>query len=332
MNERVTQGGTAQVVASTPGLEDMALTAAVCIPTFRRPAMLQSALGSLMRQSGAPPFMVMVVDNDGAGREGAALAAGLIASGQLKGRVLVEPRQGNCKAYNAAWSHLRLHLPDVPFICGIDDDEEADAGWLAALITAAGAHRADIVGGTVIPIFSDERLNYLRQHPIFRSHYTADGLIPQLYSSANYLIRAGVLDAMGYPYLDEAFDYKGGGDTDFFTRARRAGTRFAWSNAARLTETMPVRRTEFSWIHARALRNGMISALIEHKADPGLTGRARTALKSAALLAAAPFRGLRDAAATGSGLIGLYHLQVALGRLGAEFGLNIEQYRNPEKN
>jgi hypothetical protein len=137
---------------------------------------------------------------------------------------------------------------------------------------------------------------------------------------------------MGYPYLDEAFDYKGGGDTDFFTRARARGISFHWAQGALMTEAMPARRTEFSWIQARALRNGMISALIAHKADPSAIGRIKTVLKSLALLGASPVRGLADLVRTGSPLVGLYHAQVALGRIGAEFGLNIEQYRTPEKN
>jgi GT2 family glycosyltransferase len=325
-----------EVVARQARADGLRPDAIVCIPTFRRPEMLAACLASLARQQTARPFIVIVVDNDGRDRAGAAMAAAMMAQGdlpsRLSGDVLVEPRQGNCKAYNAAWRHARRNYPDTPFICGIDDDEEAVPGWLEALVATAEASGAGIVGGPVTPIFSDPSLNHLRRHPIFRSHYDTDGPVPQLYSSANYLIRADVIDAMGYPFLDEAFDYKGGGDTDFFTRARARGVRFHWSMAAAMTETMPPRRTEFSWIHARAVRNGMISALIAHKADPSLAGRLKTVAKSLALLAASPFRGIVAAARTGSPLVGLYHAQVAMGRIGAEFGLNIEQYRQPEKN
>jgi GT2 family glycosyltransferase len=324
------------IATISAGLAGRDLAAVVCVPTYKRPALLSRTLTSLMAQQMArktdPSFAIVVVDNDGEGREGSHLAAEMLKGGAFQGAVLVEPRQGNCKAYNAAWRFVRANMPKTPFICGIDDDEEAAPQWLAALIKAAEASGAGIVGGPVTPVFSDPKLDYLRKHPIFRSHYAADGPIPQLYSSANYLIRASVLDAMGYPYLDEAFDYKGGGDTDFFTRARARGIRFQWAQDALMTETMPARRTEFSWIHARALRNGMISALIAHKADPSWSGRAKTVLKSLALLGASPLRGLADMARTGSPLVGLYHAQVALGRLGAEFGLNIEQYRTPEKN
>jgi glycosyltransferase involved in cell wall biosynthesis len=325
-----------ETAAISSGLADGAFAAVVCVPTYKRPELLGRTLASLVAQrtegKSGPAFAIVVVDNDGEGREGSLLAARMLESGAFEGAVLIEPRQGNCKAYNAAWRFARSRMPEVRFICGIDDDEEATPHWLSSLLAVAEASGAGIVGGPVTPVFADPKHDYLRQHPIFHSHYVTDGPIPQLYSSANYLIRASVLDEMGYPYLDEAFDYKGGGDSDFFTRARGRGVKFHWAQQALMTETMPARRTEFSWIHARALRNGMISALIAHKADPSAGGRARTLLKTLALLGAAPFRGLADLARTGSPVIGLYNAQVALGRLGAEFGLNIEQYRSPEKN
>ncbi len=327
----MTVSRTVEVVAES-GPPSAATQAAICVPTYRRPDLLAKTVASLTAQQARWPFSIVIVDNDGTGREGAALAKAMLERGDFHGAVLVEPRQGNCKAYNAAWSHVVSRMPHVPYICGIDDDEEADPGWLAALVECAGRTGAGIVGGPVTPVFSDGSLDYLKQHPVFRSHYQADGPVPQLYSSANYLIRASVLERMGFPYLDEAFDYKGGGDTDFFTRAKAEGVLFHWSMKAAMTETMPPRRTEFSWIHARALRNGMISALIARKADPGTAGRLKILAKSLALLAASPVRGAADLVRTGSPVIALYHAQVALGRLGAEVGLNIEQYRNPEKN
>ena len=50
------------------------------------------------------------------------------------------------------------------------------------------------------------------------------------------------------------------------------------------------------------------------------------------LLAASPLRGLMLGLDTRSLTIGLYHAQVALGRLGTEFGVQDEQYRVPDKN
>ncbi|MDU0343808.1 glycosyltransferase family 2 protein [Bosea rubneri] len=304
----------------------------VCVPTFRRPDMLERTLRSLAAQRGAGPFAVIVVENEGGERAGAERACELFAEGLFEGLVIVEPRQGNCKAYNAAWRCALTRLPALRHIAGIDDDEEAEPGWLAAFLQAAASAPAELFGGSVTPRFEDPTRAWLGAHPVFRSHYTASGPVPMLYSSANYLIRREVLDTLGFPYLDESFDFTGGGDSDFFRRAMAAGFRFWWVQEAAQRETMPARRTEADWIRARGYRNGAISARIERRSQPGRAGRVRVLAKSLMLLAASPLRGLMLGLDTRSLTIGLYHAQVALGRLGTEFGVQDEQYRVPDKN
>ena len=304
----------------------------VCVPTFRRPDMLERTLRSLAAQRGAGPFAVIVVENEGKERAGAERACALFAEGLFEGRVIVEPRQGNCKAYNAAWRCALTRFPALEQVLGIDDDEEAEPGWLDAFVTAARTTPADLFGGSVTAVFADASRAWLSAHPVFRSHYGTSGPVPMLYSSANYLIRRSVLDELGFPFLYESFDFTGGGDTDFFTRAKAAGFRFWWVQEAAQRETMPERRSEFDWIHARGLRNGAISAAIERRQNPGPGGRLRVLAKSLALLAASVPRGLALGIRTRSALIGLYHAQVAVGRLMSEFGVANEQYRKPEKN
>lgn len=329
LHQAAASAATVEVLAQSPGV---APAAVICVPTYRRPELLRQTLESLFAQDAAFTYAIVVVENDGVGREGAKLAAAMLAEGRFTGAVLCESRQGNCKVYNAAWRHVRQTWPETRWICGIDDDEEATPGWLGALVTAARESGAGIIGGPVRPLFSDARFERLRLHPVFSSHYRNDGPVPQIYSSANYLIRADVLDRMGFPYLDERFDYTGGGDSDFFARARAEGVRFWWATRALMTETIPARRTELSWINARSVRNGMLSALIERKNDRSRSGHVRRIGKSLALLLASPLRGVIALARSGSPLIAIYHAQVAIGRIGAEFGLNIEQYRQPEKN
>ncbi len=304
----------------------------VCVPTFKRPDLLEHTLRSLAAQQSAGPFAVIVVENEGVEQAGAKRASALFAQGLFEGLVIVEPRQGNCKAYNAAWRCALTRFPALQQVAGIDDDEEAEPGWLAALLQAAAQAPAELFGGSVTPRFEDPTRAWLGAHPIFRSHYKVSGPIPILYSSANYLIRRPVLEKLGFPFLDESFDFTGGGDSDFFTRAKAAGFRFWWVQEAAQRETMPARRTEGDWIRARGYRNGAISARIERQRLPGTAGRLRVLAKSLALLAAAPLRGLKLGLETRSLTIGLYHAQVALGRLGTEFGVQDEQYRAPERN
>ncbi|KRE06373.1 hypothetical protein ASE63_24315 [Bosea sp. Root381] len=304
----------------------------VCVPTFRRPDLLEATLRSLAAQRGGHDFAIIVVENEGEERAGALRAASLLQAGLFTGLVIVEPRQGNCKAYNAAWRCALTRFPALRQVLGIDDDETAEPLWLDAFLKAVTKAPAQLFGGSVTPDFEDASRAWLAAHPVFRSHYAVSGPVPMLYSSANYLIRREVLERLGFPFLDESFDFTGGGDTDFFTRAKAAGFGFGWVQEAAQRETMPARRSEFSWIQARALRNGAISAAIERRSRPGLAGRLRVLAKSLALLAASGPRGIRLGLKTGSGLIGLYHAQVAIGRLLSEIGVRNEQYRKPEKN
>ena len=321
-----------EIAAQSPPEMLAGIESAICVPTFKRPDMLEATLRSLARQQGGHDFAIIVVENEGIERAGAARAAALHAAGLFKGLVIVEPRQGNCKAYNAAWRCALTRLPALRQLLGIDDDEEAEPGWLDAFLKAATNAPAELFGGSVTPVFADSSRAWLSAHPVFRSHYGASGPVPMLYSSANYLIRREVLERLGFPFLDESFDFTGGGDTDFFTRAKAAGFRFWWVQEAAQREAMPDRRSEFSWIAARGLRNGAISATIERRQYPGPSGRLRVLAKSLALLGASLPRGLALGMRTGSGLIGLYHAQVALGRLMSEFGVANEQYRKPDKN
>lgn len=326
------QPETFETIAASPGFDPASCETVVCVPTFKRPDLLEQTLRSLAGQITSRAFAVIVVDNDGVGRAGARRAAALLEQGLLQGLVICEPRQGNCKAYNAAWRCALTRMPKLRHILGIDDDERAEPGWLEALVRTAQTSGAGILAGSVTPDFEDGSRSWLAAHPIFQSHYSVSGPVPMLYSSANYLIQRPVLERLGYPFLDESFDFTGGGDTDFFLRAKSEGFRFHWVQEAAMRETMPVRRSQRDWISARSYRNGILSALIARKAAKDPLQRAGVLAKSAALLAISPFRGAAMALKTGSLLIGLYPVQVAIGRWMAEFGLTVEQYRKPEAN
>ena len=319
----------------SPGLETAvppAHAVVVTLPTFRRPDHLLKTLDSLAAQRTRHRFAVIVMENDAEGRAGLQAARALFQSGKLDGLVLVAHERGNCSAYNAGWQTALATFPAMQHLLVIDDDECAGVDWIERLVTAADAIGADMVGAPQRPVFEPgSALGYAR-HPVFTPHYARTGPVPILYSSGNVLIRRRVLEAMGAPFLDTGFNFIGGGDSDFYARARRRGFRFGWCEEAEVLETTPARRTEFSWINARSLRNGAISAIIERRADPGPAGSLRRFAKSAALLAASPIRAIKLGWKMRSAAIGLYPVQVAAGRFLAEFGRVNEQYRRPEQN
>ncbi len=320
-------------LARSPGLATDSIELVVTVPTFKRPQQLLETLASLQSQETKRRFAVIVIENEAEKREGAAAAAPLFECGALQGLMIVAHERGNCCAYNAGWEMALTTFPAFHFLAVIDDDEIADPHWLERLRVTADQHGADIVGGPQVPVFPQSGDRGRAAHPVFMPAYDKTGKVPALYSSGNLLIGRHVLTAMDTPFLDLRFNFMGGGDSDFLSRAVQKGFQLAWCAEAAVREAVPARRLDADWIRSRSLRNGVISTLVEKKKRARQKfGRLRVFAKSLALLAASPLRAAAELASTGSVSIASYPIYVALGRVLAEFGYANEQYRQPEKN
>lgn len=307
--------------------------AVVILPTFRRPEHLVQTLNSVAAQTTDRRFAIVVMENDDEGLDGLEAATRWFTDhpGQA-GIAIIAHERGNCSAYNAGIETAFRHYPDFSHLLVIDDDEVASPHWLDRLIAASDDFRVDMVGAPQVPIFEDETGRRWSKHPVFMPHYQTTGRVPILYSSGNVAIRRRVLETMGPEWLDTTFNFIGGGDSDFYARCKARGFAFGWCAEAPVMETMPARRTERSWINARSVRNGAISAIIERRNGLGSKGRLKRHAHNLALLAASPLRSMLLGLKTRSASIGIYHIQVAIGRFLAEFGQVAEQYRQPEKN
>lgn len=300
----------------------------VTLPTFKRPEQVLLTLASLAAQSTEKAYAVIVMDNH-EDAEGAAAAAKYMNDNNLNGIVIIAHDRGNCHAYNAGWATALKEFPNFKFLAVIDDDEVADKDWLRNHLKTLEDTSCDIVGGPQLQQFHENAADVWKRHPVFEPHYKNTGPVPILYSSGNVVIKRHVLDAMPQPFLEPKFNFIGGGDSDFYRRCQTKGFTFGWCNEAPVLEDVPERRATFRWVNARSYRNGAISAIIETRISDN---RAKTIAKSLLLLGASPFRSLRSAIEHKSLIIGLYHMQIAVGRILAEFGIINEQYRNPEAN
>src|SRR5450631_1519787 len=158
------------VAAISPAL-DSSVGVVVCIPSFRRPQHLRLTLASLAAQRTGRRFAVVIVENDASKCESVPVAAEFLGSGKFPGLCLVEPRQGNCHAINAAFETALATFPGATSLLMIDDDEIASESWLERMVGAAEATGADLVGGPVFPNIADEGKRGLRRHPAFRPAY-----------------------------------------------------------------------------------------------------------------------------------------------------------------
>ena len=304
----------------------------VVIPTFKRPDHLIITLNSVLEQKANIPFAVVVMDNHPEASEGAQAAIPCFGKHNIPATVILAHRRGNCSAYNAGFHTALNTYPNAKWIQIIDDDEIAQSNWLNNQLAIADKTKADFVGAPQFPIFeagADERQ---RQHPVFQPPYETSGRVPILYSSGNVLIATKLLREHQHPWLDECFNFLGGGDSDFYSRCKSNGAVFAWCANAGVDETTPARRTEFSWLNSRSLRNGSISALIQKRAARSIGDHLKRFVKTCLLLAASPYRSLILFIKKRSLIMALNPMNVALGRLLMEFGFANEQYRAADKN
>lgn len=331
--QTISSASNVTVVARSPGLRFDEVAIAVTLPTYKRPEQVLATLQSVIGQRTRRPFAVVVMENDAEWHAGADAVAPLFENGTASGVLLIAHDRGNCCAYNAGWSTALAEFPNLRFVLVIDDDEIAGPGWLEAMCATAERLGADILGGPQLPVFHEPGHEHWAEHPVFAPPYRETGIVPALYSSGNLLVARRVLDAMPRPFLDLSFNFTGGGDSDFLSRAAARGFILGWCAEAPVHETVPARRLEPDWIRSRSLREGVLSTWVEKRKRGGsLAARSRVVAKSLALLAASPVRGAIRFARTGSLSIGLYPFYVALGRVLAEFGYANEQYRHAEKN
>jgi len=298
----------------------------VCVPSFRRAEHLQLTLASLARQRFARRFAVVVVENDAANRAAVPVAAQAFRRGPLQGLCVVEEAQGNCRAINAAFETALERFPAATMLLMIDDDEIASSDWLRRMVEAAETSGAGVVGGPVLPHFSDDLKQGLRRHPAFCPAYDRSGPVPIIYGSGNCLIRRSVFAALAEPQFDLRFNFLGGGDTDFFTRCRRAGLTFYWAADAIISETVPEVRTTPRWLMTRGLRIGAINYHVECKAAHTAGSRLRLCGKTLARLPLSLFRAGRLAMTDQPLPIVMHPMIVAAGSVLAAIGIEPRPY------
>ncbi len=233
-------------------IPDTALVA-VIVPTLRRPESLTRALRSLFDQVDVTERVaaIVVVDNDPEGTAQAVVGA-LTPLSPWPLIYRHAPRPGVATARNAG-----LAAVDAPLIAFLDDDEAADATWLAALLKAEAETGADVVFGPIrgrAPDGAAWARPYLERF-FGRAGPARTGLIDQAYGCGNSLmVRATALP--GPAPFDVAADHSGGEDDVLFSALSARGGRFGWASEAWVDEFAPPHRATLTYVLARAFAYG----------------------------------------------------------------------------
>ena len=194
----------------------------VVLATHDRPDRLARQLDALRAQSMPPERYEVVVVDDASGPETVELLRRTAeANGGPALRVLRrEVSSGPAGARNEGWRSAR-----APLVAFTDDDCEAPAPWLAALVQVAREHPGALVQGPTIPNPADGD-----PHEGF-SHTLITTRLGPWFETANILYPRELLERVG-GFDEQAFSGPGGEDTDLAWKAIATGAPAVWAPGA----------------------------------------------------------------------------------------------------
>jgi succinoglycan biosynthesis protein ExoM len=221
----------------------------ICIATHRRPRQLAQLLTSLVEQEEAPPFEVVVVDNDVARSAEPVIQE---FNQRLQLTYLVEPTRGLSRVRNRTVAATKSK-----YLAFIDDDHCAGTRWLASHYQIETQTNAAAVIGTTDVVFEKQVPDFIRNCNVFSKKRYSDGEIVPWYhaTTANCFIRRDALPDASAPF-SPSFDLTGGEDVDLFYRMVQSGAQLVASAQAHTVSYRPASRASLYWVLRRAFRNG----------------------------------------------------------------------------
>lgn len=224
----------------------------IVIPTQRRPEGLAKAARSALAQTGVDPagLELIIADNDAvpsAREQALALAAGA----PFPVVYVHEPKAGVANVRNAA-----LRAARGAWIAFLDDDQEAPAGWLAALLATQARLGADAVFG---PVKARACLAPAAHRPYLEWFFSREGpavetALDRYYGCGDSLVRRASLP--GAEPFSTMRNHIGGEDDMLFGVMQKAGARFGWSPDGFVYEDPAPDRQRLGYALARAFAYG----------------------------------------------------------------------------
>jgi succinoglycan biosynthesis protein ExoM len=234
----------------------MAPSILIGIASYRRREQLLTLLASIEAQTGVEgaDVRVAVIDNSPEHELKDLCFTGARFSTQL----VHEPVPGISAARSRALKLAREQSAD--FLVFVDDDERADADWLACLIAKQREADADVVVGVVHAELREDAPAWMKRARVFDMAPPAHERAIGAGYSCNIMFRVMAADGLDF---DPFFGLTGGEDTFFFAQMHLRGAKFARAYDAIVREPTPADRARLSWLMRRWTRTGISDAEIE---------------------------------------------------------------------
>lgn len=300
---------------------------AITACTVDRPDGLRRLLEGLSHlifvRTAAPEITIVIIDNSSNGQAEAVIEA---HRPLLRWPIVYrhEPRRGLVYARNA---QLDAAPASADWLAMIDDDETPVPEWLDSLLAVALAHNALLVGGPVVPAYVEPPPAWVVQSGFYEIPPLDDGTpIERLYTN-NALVSLAAVRRHGWRF-DMAFNFTGGEDEHFFSRAIAAGLGAVSARDAEVIETVQPGRATVAWVVRRFFRNGTTHTIMDRLRDPSGKTTVDRALKGSARIVLGLVIMLAVVTRGRLALVqGLRHLAQGTGALVGLLGFSHDEYR-----
>ena len=273
-------GDQAPSAAGKSPVEQGSILVTVGICTCNRDAFLAELLAGLeqIELGTLPPqaIEIVVVDNRPNDATRAVCEAAAVRL-PVRLRYVAESKRGISLARNRVVAETLA--ADAKWLAFIDDDDWPEPDWLRHLVERQAVTGADIVMGNSKRELPKDASSSVTAR-LANQEITNDlpmwdryGL-PRRLATHNVLIRCSVLQRMAEagPVFDPQFALMGGGDADFFCRARLAGVTFARAEDSFINYRLPSERLTMSGLVRRRFKKGVSQGIL---AQRYVTGRKR---------------------------------------------------------
>lgn len=226
----------------------------VCICTYRRPQPLQRLLQELSKQDTDElfSFSIVVVDNDRS-RSAETVVSSFSKASSIPIKYCLEPQQNISLARNKAIDNACGEL-----VAFIDDDEFPIPRWLVTLYVVRNQLGVDGVLGPVKRYFDEPPPIWILKSRLYdrKTYPTGSPVSRKEGRTGNVLLKRSIFAEVRPAFRPE---FRGGEDTDFFTRAMDKGYQFSWCDEAVAYEVIPPIRWKRSFLLRRALLRGAVT-------------------------------------------------------------------------
>jgi glycosyltransferase involved in cell wall biosynthesis len=249
----------------------------IVLCTFNRCDLLRGALDALCGQDDAPPYEILVVDNNST--DGTAGLIEALAAADPRIRYIFEPRQGLSHARNAG-----IAAAEAPILIFTDDDVRADRHWVRSVVRTFERHPAAcFAGGQVRPHWPSPPPAWLTEEnwaPLalcgVEEEFRSDASYPYPLVGASLAVRREAFARVGR-FAEEVQRVKDGigssEDHEFLLRVWAAGGFGVYSPEIVVTAEVQPERMEREYHRRWHREHGRFAAKMSRAVPPGTERR-----------------------------------------------------------